>query len=141
MLFKKLNVFLFLILITVSLKAQNALNVIGLSSSNQANVAFSVRKLSSSYSGPLMRVRVNSDYYDVYPDASTDKEISLSSRISSSISQFTESISAITSANLASLSASDAYVAIWYDQSGNGNDLKQSISINQPKIIEGGIII
>ncbi len=139
--FFKLYIFLFLFFFTIVLNAQNTLDVLGLNSSNQSNVAFSVRQLSTSYSGPLMRVRVGSLYYDVYPDASSDKEISLNSPISTSLSQFTDPVSAITGANLSSLNATDAYVAIWYDQSGIGNHLKQSLSNNQPQIIESSIII
>lgn len=32
----------------------------------------------------------------------------------------------------------DGFVATWYDQSGNGNDLTQSVADNQPKIVDGG---
>ena len=78
----KLYIYLFSLLFSVELNAQNTLDALGLTSSNLANVAFSVRQLSTNYTGPLMRVRVGSLYYDVYPDASSDKEISLSSKIS-----------------------------------------------------------
>ena len=33
------------------------------------------------------------------------------------------------------------YVATWYDQSGNGNDAVQPVTQNQPKIIEGGVLV
>jgi len=137
----KFLTFLFICLCFSNLSnAQNTLNNLGLTSSNLASVAFSVRKLSSAYTGPLMRVRVNTNYYDVYPDASADHQISLNSLISAPIS-YGSSITSASANNLQSLSATEAYVAIWYDQSGNSNDLKQSSDNNQPKIIENSIII
>ena len=52
-------------------KAQNTLNNISGLSSTTASVAYSLRQLRSSYSGPLVRIQVGSSFYDVYPDAST----------------------------------------------------------------------
>jgi hypothetical protein len=137
----KSSILLYSILFAAGVKSQNTLDVLGLSSTNQCNVAFSVRQLSTTYTGPIMRVRVKSLYYDVYPDPSSDKEISLNSPISSSISQFTDPVQSRTGSNLASLSAADAYVAIWYDQSGNGNNLYQSTANFQPNIISKSAIL
>ncbi|MCX6266197.1 MAG: hypothetical protein NTW16_02410, partial [Bacteroidetes bacterium] len=41
--------------------AQNTLDYLGLSSSSPAQVAYSLRKLSSSYSGPAIKVRRSTD--------------------------------------------------------------------------------
>jgi hypothetical protein len=138
------SIFVYLLILSTLMEAQtisNTLDVIGLTSSQPANVAFSVRKLSTSYNGPLFRLLVGSYYYDVYPDASSDHQISMTSKISSSVVSFGDPISPATNANLSSLSATMAYVAIWYDQSGNGNNLSQSITGSQPKIIESSSII
>jgi hypothetical protein len=132
--------FICLFFITDSFGQQNTLNNLGLTSSNPASVAFSVRKLSSAYTGPLMRVRVNSDYYDVYPDASADNQISLNSLISAPIS-YSSLITSASVNNLGTLSATIAYVAIWYDQSGNQNNLSNSFEANQPLIINSNSII
>ena len=59
---------------------QNTLDNIGLTSSTPASVAFSLRQLSTSYTGPLVRIKVGTSFYDVYPDAST-KNFSLISKL------------------------------------------------------------
>jgi hypothetical protein len=35
----------------------------------------------------------------------------------------------------------DGFVETWYDQSGNGNDATQSVAGNQPKIVDGGVLV
>jgi hypothetical protein len=75
----------------------------------------------------------------VYPDAST-KKFSLSSKISASVSTYNEAI-AIASANALSTiisGSTDATVAIWYDQSGNGVHVLSSSAT--AKIITAGVI-
>ena len=121
------------------IQAQNALDIIGLSPMQPANVAFSVRKLSSTYTGPLFRLLVGTDYYDVYPDASVDQHFSMASKISTAIS-YSAPIAPPTSASLSSLAITNAYVAIWYDQSGNANHLRNSNSAELPTIIYNGNI-
>jgi len=98
--------------------AQNTLNNIGLSSSTPASVAYSLRLLSNSYAGPLVRIKVGTLFYDVYPDASN--KFSLTSKISASVSTYN---AAAASAGVNALStiitgSTDATIAIWYDQSG-----------------------
>jgi hypothetical protein len=124
------------------IQAQNSLDILGLSSLQPANVAFSVRKLSSTYTGPLFRVLVGSTYYDVYPDASADKHLSMASKISTAVN-YSDPIASPTSASLSSiiLATTQAYVAIWYDQSGNANHLKNSNNSELPTIIYNGNII
>jgi hypothetical protein len=118
---------------------QNTLNNIGLTSSTPASVAFSLRQLSTSYTGPLVRIKVASSYYDVYPDAST-KNFRLSSNISTAIGTYNASV-AVASANALSTiitGSTDATVAIWYDQSGNGVHVLSSNAT--AKIITAGTI-
>ena len=120
--------------------AQNTLNNIGLSSSTPASVAYSLRLLSNSYAGPLVRVKVGASFYDVYPDAST-KKFSLSSKISAAISTYNAAVSAAGANDLSSIisaGSTNATIAIWYDQSGNAiHVLSSSSSAN---IITAGTI-
>jgi hypothetical protein len=113
---------LFFLLTAFLSNAQNNLDKITGLSSTTASVAYSLRQLSSSYSGPLVRIKVGSSFYDVYPDASTTK-FSLSSKISAAIGTYNAAVAAASASNtLNSLisGSTDATVAIWYDQSGNG---------------------
>lgn len=125
--------------------AQNTLDIIGLTSGQPANVAFSVRKLSSTYNGPLFRLRIASTpgsiYYDVYPDASPSQHLSMASKVSTVLNSFAAPIAPPTSASLSSLGITNAFVTIWYDQSGNANHLQNSDTAQLPSIIKDGSII
>ncbi len=113
---------------------------VGLTSATPASVAYSLRQLSTSYTGPLVRVKVGASFYDVYPDAST-KKFSLSSKISSSISSYNASVSAASADALSTIisGSTDATVAIWYDQSGNGVHVLSSSAT--AKIITAGSLL
>lgn len=132
-----------LLLLTAFLSnAQNTLNNVGLTSVAPASVAFSLRQLSTSYTGPLVRIKIGSTnvFYDVYPDAST-KKFSLSSKISASVSTYNAAVSAESLNALSTLittGSTDATVAIWYDQSGNGVDVLNASAL--AKIITSGSI-
>jgi hypothetical protein len=120
--------------------SQNTLNNIGLTSGTPASVAFSLRQLSATYTGPLVRISVNSSFYDVYPDATT-KNFSLSSKISASIGSYNAAVSAPTANALSSIitaGSTNATVAIWYDQSGNSIHVLSSSP--NAKIITSGSI-
>lgn len=135
---KKLFTILYLFVAFVS-NAQNTLNNIGLTSSTPASVAYSLRLLSSSYAGPLVRIKVGTSFYDVYPDQTT-KFFSLNSKISTSISTYNAaSAAASTNALSTIISGSiNATIAIWYDQSGNGVDVLSNTST--AKIITAGTV-
>jgi hypothetical protein len=48
----------------------------------------------------------------------------------------------ITDGTLATFcSGTDGFVAIWYDQSGNGNNALQTTANDQPKIVENGVVL
>ena len=119
----KLRYYLILFSVLVcssNLNAQNNLNRITGLSSTTASVAYSLRQLSTSYTGPLVRIKVGTSFYDVYPDATT-YNFTLSSKISASIGTYNAAVS-VASVNALStivLGSTDATVAIWYDQSGN----------------------
>ena len=119
--------------------AQNTLNKINGLSSTTASVAYSLRQLSNGYTGPLVRIKVGSSFYDVYPDVSTTK-FSLSSKISAAIVNYNDGVAAAGANALSTIisGTTDATVAIWYDQSGNGVHVLRSNP--NAKIITAGSI-
>tara|TARA_Y100000033_G_scaffold38148_1_gene37343 strand:- start:2935 stop:4620 length:1686 start_codon:yes stop_codon:yes gene_type:complete len=87
-----------------------------------AVVAFSLRKLSTSYSGAAIRVREEggNTESDINFDSNGDLDLaSLSSFCNGSVGR----------------------VVTWYDQSSNGNDATQSAAGNQPTIYDGSSVI
>jgi hypothetical protein len=85
-----------------------------------AAAAYSVRLLSSTYVGPLLKVVRTSDSaeLDVYPDANGDLD---------------------TSAIATFIGSGEGRVSVWYDQSGNGHDVTdQSSSNKRPVIVDSG---
>jgi hypothetical protein len=100
--------------------AQNTLNNVGLTSIAPASVAYSVRQLSTSYTGPLLRIKINTSFYDVYPDETT-KKFTITSKISAPISTYNAAIGVASTNAISTLitASTNATVAIWYDQSGN----------------------
>ena len=102
--------------------AQNNLDKITGLNSTTASVAYSLRQLSNGYLGPLVRIKVGTSFYDVYPDATTSK-FSLSSKISAAIGTYNAAVSAASGNALSTIitaGSTNATVAVWYDQSGNG---------------------
>jgi hypothetical protein len=84
--------------------------------------AYSVRKLSSSYSGSTLRVRRSSD--------NTEKDIGFDSNGDLDTSVLTTFVG-----------ANDGFVVTLYDQSGNGNDATQTTAASQPQIVSSGSVI
>jgi hypothetical protein len=88
-----------------------------------AAAAYSVRRLSSTYEGALMQVRIDTvgqPVYDIGFDANGD----------------------LDTADLISKAAgNDAFVRTWYDQSGNANNAQQTTTANQPQIVNSGSVI
>ena len=87
-----------------------------------AAAAYSVRRLSSTYAGSAMEVRIDTDgqpLYDIGFDANGD----------------------LDTADLISKAAGNrAFVRTWYDQSGNGNDVTQTTTGYQPRIVNSGVV-
>jgi len=135
---KKILTLLFLLSALLS-HAQNTLDNVGLTSATPASVAYSLRQLSNSYTGPLVRVKVGASFYDVYPDAST-KKFSLSSKISAAVGTYNAATASASANALSTIisGSTDATVAIWYDQSGNGVHVLSNTST--AKIITAGTI-
>jgi hypothetical protein len=81
-----------------------------------AAAAYSLRKLSSTYSGDAIEVRRSSD------NATQDIGFTSGELDTTTLSTF--------------CSGTDGFVTTWYDQSGNGNDATQTTAANQPKIYD-----
>jgi hypothetical protein len=131
----------FVLIYSSNLNAQNNLDKISGLSSTSASVGYSLRQLSTSYTGPLVRIKVGIVFYDVYPDATT-YNFSLSSKISASISNYNDAVSAASGNALSTIitaGTTNATVAIWYDQSGYGIHVYSSAAT--AKIISLGSII
>ena len=118
--YKKIVLF-FLIFASFQVCAQNTLDNLGLTSSTPASVAYSLRKLSSSYVSYAIQVRRSSD--------NATQDIG-----------FTSGGDLDTSALLAFVGANNGYVSIWYDQSGNGRNLTQTNVSRQPSIVSNGVV-
>jgi hypothetical protein len=138
---KKLFTLLFLLNAFYS-NAQNTLNKLNLTSATPASVAYSLRLLSNSYTGPLVRIKVENSFYDVYPDESTTK-FSLSSKISATIGTYNAGIAAASTYALSTIitaGTTNATVAIWYDQSGNNKHAASFNNTPGARIIISGSI-
>lgn len=90
--------------------------------SKTPTVAYSVRKLSKTYHGFCLRVRRGSD--------------SVSQDIGFDINGDLDTVTL-----LSFVGSSNGFVAIWYDQSGNQNNLTQPTQIYQPKIVNSGALV
>lgn len=83
--------------------------------------AFSVRRLRSSYSGFLLRVRRSSD--------NTEQNIG-----------FTIGGHLDTAALTGFCGSDSCFISTWYDQSGNGRNAVQATAANQPRIVNAGSV-
>jgi hypothetical protein len=101
------------------LSAQNILDLAGLNGSATTTVAYSVRKLSSGYTGNAIMVRRSSD------NATQDIGFTVGGALD-------------VNALLVFSGSGDAFVDTWYDQSGNGKNLTQANAANQPRIVSAG---
>jgi len=103
------------------LKAQNTLNLVGLTASTPAASAYSLRKLSNSYAGNAIQVRRSND--------NATQNIG-----------FTANGDLDTAALKTFVGANDGLVATWYDQSGNARNLTQATTSKQPTIVNAGVV-
>ena len=89
-----------------------------------AAAAYSLRRLSSTYTGPAIRVRRASD------NAEQDIEFDIEGNLN-------------TGALAGFCSGTDGFVKVWYCQSGNGNDATQTTTGSQPKIYDSvtGVVL
>lgn len=96
--------------------AQNTLDRAGLSSSTLASVAYSVRKLSSTYAGYALRIRRSSD------NAAQDIGFTAGGHL--------DTISLKTF-----VGSGNGFITTWYDQSGNNINLTQATTSQQPVLL------
>ena len=105
-----------------SANSQSALGFTGLLDEyGGAAAAYSVRRLSSSYSGSLIEVRRSSDNTTQDIDYDANGELD-------------------TTALLSFVGAGDGFVRTWYDQSGNGNNAQQTTTSAQTRIVASGVL-
>ena len=84
-------------------------------------LAYSVRKLRTAYTGNCMRVRNGSSVeLDIGFDSSGNLD---------------------ESALLTHCGSGDGFVVKWYDQSGNGGNIENSTTAEQPKIVSSGAVL
>lgn len=82
--------------------------------------SYALKRLLSSYTGALIRVRRSSD--------STEQDIS-----------YITGGGLDTAALATFVGANSAFIVTWYDQSGAGNHLTQATAANQPRIVSAGV--
>ena len=87
-----------------------------------AAAAYSLRRLRSSYTGPAVRVRraSNNDELDIY---------------------FNRDGSLDTATLEAFCAGTDGFVKVWYDQGQEGNDMSQTVTANQFRIVSNGVVL
>jgi hypothetical protein len=85
-----------------------------------AAAAYSLRKLSSTYTGNAIRVRRSSD--------NTEQNIGFVNNVLDEASLLTF------------CGAGNGFVTTWYDQSGNSKNATQSTAANQPQIVTSGVV-
>lgn len=108
--------------ITATLTVNNeALDKLGLTSTYASPASFSLRLLSSNYTGYAVQVRRSSD--------NTTQNIG-----------FTTNGDLDTASLKTFVGSGNGFVTIWYDQSGNGRNATQSTTSLQPQIVNGGVI-
>lgn len=92
-------------------------------------MAFSLRLISSSYTGGLVRIRRSSDNaeLDFLPDGSN--VLSMSSQDTG-----------LTTTLSSWIGSNSGYITTWYDQSGNGYNASNSTAAGQPRIVNAGTL-
>lgn len=88
-----------------------------------ATVAYSLRKLRVGYSGNAIRVRRSSD--------NSEQDIGFSGNGDLNTSALLSFVGL----------GNNGFVTTWYDQSGNGINVTQTTTANQPQIVSGGAMI
>ena len=86
-----------------------------------AAAAYSLRRVNSRYTGPLIRVRRDSTGQDAQDIGSIGEALD-------------------TVALKAFVRNNSGYVTTWYDQSGNARNATQTTAANQPRIVNVGVI-
>ena len=112
----------------LDINSEGTITTLGTNSGNLLNTysgaaaAYSVRKLSSTYSGPAIRIREDGG------DTETDIGFDSNGRLD-------------TAAIEAWCGANNGFVVIWYDQSGNNRNATAAADTDEPKIYNGTAVI
>jgi len=101
-------------------RPENILPVFLLNDYPGASAAYSLRKVDSAYAGSAIKVRRSSD--------NTEQDIGfVNNRLDTgSLTTF--------------VGSGNGFVSVWYDQSGNGRHVSQSVLASQPRIVSASII-
>ena len=86
-----------------------------------ANFAYSVRRLTANYTGPLLRVRRSSDNAEANIPYDSVGDLD-------------------TGVLLAFVGSGSGYVVSWFDQSDNGTDALQYVAALQPRVVNSGTL-
>lgn len=84
-----------------------------------AAAAYSLRRLTWAYGGPVVRVRRSSD--------NTEQDFIATQVTDGTLTTF--------------CGAGNGFVRTWYDQSGNNRNLEQSVASQQPQLVNNGVIL
>lgn len=112
-----------------------------------ANHAYSVRRLKTSHTTPIMRVRrtttspTTTTTVDLFFDS--NDTISFSSAVSyvSGTTTLATTLGQFSAGTVDGFPAQTIFVSIWYDQSGNGNNMEQSaFTARQPRLVNAGVL-
>ena len=129
-----INILAFFLLVCfnkTTAKAQRLLDNL----SSQPTLAYAVRQIKSTYNGPAMRIRRDSDnqLVDLYFNASG--VVALNSPVSAAGG-------GVATGTLLStwVGSSSVYVSVWYDQSGNANNATQTTTTYQPRLVNAGTL-
>ena len=89
--------------------------------STTTDVAYSLRRLTASYAGPAVQIRRSSD------GLVSDIGFTLNGNLD---------VTALTTF----VTTNDAFVTIWYDQSGHGANLTNATAAAQPRLVSAGVL-
>ena len=84
-----------------------------------AAAAYSLRRLSNAYTGPVVKVRRSSD--------STTADFTAAEVVDGTLTAW--------------VGAGDGFVHTWYDQSGNARNATQATAASQPKVVSSGVVV
>jgi hypothetical protein len=110
--------------------------------------AYSLRKLKSTYTGACLRVRRTTTTstevnvgFDVFNKISLNSPISYASGTATTAKTLGEFCASVVNGygNPDGITANQSiFVVTWYDQSGNGKNVTQTVAGNQPRLVELG---
>jgi hypothetical protein len=113
----------------IRITRNNGSQILDLTTQN-VKVAYSLRKLKAAYAGNAIQVRRSYD--------NTTRDIGFTS---TGLLDEATLISFVTNSGTLTGTSVNGFVSIWYDQSGNGNNVSNTTLSQQPKIMTNGTIV